>query len=1351
MYNGVGDQLEHVTKRADKLAREKAFLQLVIRMMNKVSVLPGLDQVVENIMKSIVEVIGGRNALLYYFVDDQIFYSDLFGNKKRLPAIDDPFVQEVVRTGKPNERQHDFAEAAMFTPEFSKAYTWAEPLQVGAELIGVLKLESLHISRCDLDPQISTFFSYVALVLKNEILGQSRLRRVIDELAETNSQLTDEVIRRREAEEALRRSHDELEQRIQERTAELVKANQLLLSEIDTRKRAEARLAEQAELLDLAHDAIIVLDVPTRKILFWNEGAERTYGWTAQEAAGCVAADLLNTRFPGSLEDLEGELHKTGGLEVELTHTRRDRVAITVASRLSLQHDERGNPIRTLEINRDVTERKQAEQAQRRLNRQLRAISSCNQALIRATDEQALLDGVCRIICDEAGYPLVWVGYVAAEDNQDVRPVAYAAIDGKHPASPDLAWTGTELAHEPVREAIRGDKTIYVQDLTAGPNSSWRDRALKLGNRSAIGLPLRDEIGHVLGGIAIYSSDTSAFTGEEIELLEELAEDLAFGISVLRARVELKRADQERLEYLHFLESLDEVNRVIQRASDLDQMMNGVLDTALSIFACDRAWLVYPCDPDAPVWQVATERTCADYPSPAAVMGEVPMESEIQSVLRTIAGSSGPVTFGAGSQYSLPGRMAERFGIRSQLCMAIRPKVTKPYVFGLHRCRSERVWTSQEMKLFEAIGRRMDDALSTQLTYRDLQFSEQRLAEAQRIAHVGYWDYDLDTGRILWSDETWRIYGFQPQPRAFTSAELLPLIHPDDRSLDLQMVEDTILNGGSYQSEHRIVRPTGEIRFVKVNGNLKRNRSDRTSKLFGTIQDITDRKCVENALAESERKYRTFFERNPAGNYISTPAGTVLACNPAFQRMFRFTSEAEAKQTDIVSLYRDPEERNEFLRKLKREGQLEGFPKEFLRKDGGLLYGTENANAIFDERGEMTEIHGFIIDETERRNTEEQLRQAQKMEAIGRLAGGIAHDFNNILVVIKLSTEMISDHVALDSPASKPLKQIAAAADRAAALTRQLLAFGRKQILQPRAINLNTVIHNVEEMLHRLLGEDIDIVTALEPDLEAVKADPSQIEQVILNLCINARDAMPDGGTIAIRTETVSMDQVHPAQHIPIKAGRYVCMEVTDIGIGMEKETLDHIFEPFFTTKGPGKGTGLGLATVHGTIQQSGGYIWAQSVPGQGSTFFVYLPALIQELEPDASSLCGHEMPGGVATILVVEDAEDLRAIICGRLKAKGYRVLEAGDGEKAISIASHEECSIDLLLTDVLLPRMKGLAVREAMLLHRPGLRVIFMSGYPDTAVIQDGDSMPRVAFLQKPFSSETLLHKIREVLDAP
>lgn len=388
---------------------------------------------------------------------------------------------------------------------------------------------------------------------------------------------------------------------------------------------------------------------------------------------------------------------------------------------------------------------------------------------------------------------------------------------------------------------------------------------------------------------------------------------------------------------------------------------------------------------------------------------------------------------------------------------------------------------------------------------------------------------------------------------------------------------------------------------------------------------------------------------------------------------------------------------------------------------------------------------------TERKLAEEQLRQAQKMEAVGKLAGGVAHDFNNLLTVINGQTELSLRRLNEDDPVYRKLEAIKDAGERAAALTHQLLAFSRKQILQPRVLDLNQVIFETNKMLKRLLGEDIDLLIGLTPDLGKVKADPNQIEQVLMNLSVNARDAMPLGGKITIETDNVYIDKEYASHHFSVRPGQYVVLAVSDTGCGMDTETQAHIFEPFFTTKEVGKGTGLGLATVYGIVKQSGGNVWVYSEVGRGTTFKVYLPCVESPVEESRAGVQDAKPPTGTETVLLVEDEENVRNMTKEILQESGYQVLEAKHGQEALLVAGQHLGPIHLMLSDVVMPQMSGRELAARLSPIRRDMRVLYMSGYTDDAIVHHGVLDEGMAFIEKPFTPNALAHKLRQVLSEP
>ena len=403
---------------------------------------------------------------------------------------------------------------------------------------------------------------------------------------------------------------------------------------------------------------------------------------------------------------------------------------------------------------------------------------------------------------------------------------------------------------------------------------------------------------------------------------------------------------------------------------------------------------------------------------------------------------------------------------------------------------------------------------------------------------------------------------------------------------------------------------------------------------------------------------------------------------------------------------------------------------------------------MYSEDGELQGLTAFGIDQTHRLNLEEQLRQSQKMEAIGQLAGGIAHDFNNLLTAITGYGDLALAKMADDDPVRRNVQEMCRAGERASALTKQLLAYSRKQVLQPKVLRLNDVIEGMDGMLARLLGEQVELSTHLADDLGYTRADPGQIEQVLMNLAINARDAMPEGGSLTITTANVELDEQFGRHHVGAEPGDYVMLGVSDTGVGMERETLDRVFDPFFTTKPAGQGTGLGLSTVYGIVTQTGGHIWPYSEPGRGTSFKVYLPRVwerVAEREEPASV----PRNGGTETVLLVEDEDIVRTLVQEMLEDDGYSVLAASGGEAALELSRSYAGRIDLLMTDVVMPGLSGTQLAERLVAERPEVLVVFASGYTEDAIANHGVLRPGTAFLEKPFSARDLARTVRHVLD--
>jgi signal transduction histidine kinase/ActR/RegA family two-component response regulator len=428
--------------------------------------------------------------------------------------------------------------------------------------------------------------------------------------------------------------------------------------------------------------------------------------------------------------------------------------------------------------------------------------------------------------------------------------------------------------------------------------------------------------------------------------------------------------------------------------------------------------------------------------------------------------------------------------------------------------------------------------------------------------------------------------------------------------------------------------------------------------------------------------------------------------------------------------------------------KVSAYEVELLAKDGKRIAVEVNTKLILQD-GVPVGVQGIARDVTKRKQLEEQLRQSQKMEAIGQLAGGVAHDFNNLLTAINGYSSLALQRVEDGHPVKPYLEEVKKAGDRAANLTRQLLAFGRKQILQPVPLNLNAVVSDMNKMLRRLIGEDIELTAKLDPDLGRVMADPGQIEQVLVNLIVNARDAMPQGGNLIIETTNVEIDSGYVSGQVGVQTGSYVKLAVSDTGVGMDEETRNRIFEPFFTTKEKGKGTGLGLSTVYGIVKQSGGNIWVYSGAGKGTTFKVYLPRAKSIARVNKEKVEEATPRGGSETVLLVEDEEVVRGLARRILEQAGYSVVEASKADEAIRFCEEHGNEVDLLLTDVVMPEMSGKELADRLKTQRPDLKMLFMSGYTDEAIVHHGVLDSSVEFIQKPFTPAGLIEKVRDVLD--
>ena len=781
----------------------------------------------------------------------------------------------------------------------------------------------------------------------------------------------------------------------------------------------------------------------------------------------------------------------------------------------------------------------------------------------------------------------------------------------------------------------------------------------------------------------------------------------------------------------------------------------------------------------------------------------------------------------------------------------------------------------QSPKFFIAVVEDITEKVQVEHALRD---KDQQLVLAQSAARLGLWDRDLRTGIAVTSGHYAGLHGLAPDSARFTLEEWLAMIHPDDRERIQTDLQECIERTHTWDEEFRVVWPDGSVHWLLGKGQVFLDDSGRPVRLAGASLDITDRKRVDEALRESEERFRRVFEEGPIGLALVGRDFRFLKVNRALCQMVAYSEEAllqmsfpeithpddlnadvglaerlfrreipffklqkryvrkdgeilwanltasvihdhdgqpryglamieditdvkrveqelvlsqalresEAKYHRIVETmtegvwvldhdgrtsfvnhqmaamlgyrveeilgrhvldFKDEEARPIALEKLerRRQGITEQYDSTFQTKDGRRLTVLISTCPLWDGEGRYSGSLGIITDITERSRLEERLHQVHKMEAIGRLAGGVAHDFNNLLTVINGQSDLLLGNLNASDRIFAQLAEIRSAGQRAQELTSQMLAFSRSGIRATEVLSLQTVVEDVGKMLRRMIGEDIELVTDFEPGLGQVKADRTEITQILLNLAVNARDAMPGGGILTFTTRNVELDERQARNHPGAHSGAYVVLTVVDTGIGMDAETQRHLFEPFFTTKQAGKGTGLGLATVYGIVSQRGGWIQVKSKPRGGTTFQVYLPR-VDDAAPETSE---HPEPGtqelrGTETVLVVEDQPDVRKLTCTILREFGYQILEASHGEAALRLAATHEGPLDLVLTDVIMPGMQGpeLAKRLQTIRRTP---ILFMSGYSGS---MEGRHDSELAYIHKPFTPNTLARKVREVL---
>ena len=693
-----------------------------------------------------------------------------------------------------------------------------------------------------------------------------------------------------------------------------------------------------------------------------------------------------------------------------------------------------------------------------------------------------------------------------------------------------------------------------------------------------------------------------------------------------------------------------------------------------------------------------------------------------------------------------------RDGFDEYLAKIQNDGVARGLLVVLTREGERRIWEYHNTLRTEGVAAPIVRGIAHDVTERKraekaLRISEEKFSKAFRASPTAMAITTLAEGRFLDINESFeRHSGFsRAELQGRTSQEVRIWEDLAERAQLMRQLEE---QGSVSHCEVRLRTKSGEVRHVLYSAELLELGGERCVLAAG--EDITARKQAEEALRRSEANYRTLVEQAPYGIVRSTLEGRVLMANSALVKMLGYESEAELCALDIArDVYLHAEDRARVIQKCLSKERFEGVDQNWKRKDGAVILVRLSGRPVRDDHGQLAYFEVMIEDITERTQLEQQLRQAQKMEAITVLAGGLAHDFNTVLTGVLGYSERLVAAPGLAEEQRREAEEILRAALQGRALTQQLLAFGRRQILEPSVVNLNSVVSELEPMLRHLSGDRVALATTLEPELGAVEADPRQLQQVLMNLVVNGRDAMPAGGEITIRTGNLDLSETRGKEFAGVNPGQYVMLAVSDTGCGMDEATRARIFEPFFTTKVEGKGTGLGLSTVHGIVAQSGGQILVSSCPGKGASFRILLPRK-HPLAGDAQSkgeCLDTSRDARRPTILVVEDTDVNRKLVCEFLERQ-YTVLRARDATEALKIAQHYSEEIDLLLTDVVLPGMPGTELAERVKQCRPEVKVLYMTGYGEAMPAAPAGRNSSLGVLQKPFLQSELLGKVGAAL---
>jgi PAS domain S-box-containing protein len=806
---------------------------------------------------------------------------------------------------------------------------------------------------------------------------------------------------------------------------------------------------------------------------------------------------------------------------------------------------------------------------------------------------------------------------------------------------------------------------------------------------------------------------------------------------------------------VHFLKNLELVSKAMNSAKDVEHIIDDVLEAVFSIFDCDRIWLFHPCDPNATSFRVLAEKTKPEYPGAFATGQELPMSAEAAGTISKALTSGSPVVFGPESENKIDD-ISTQFSVLSQIVMAIHPKTGEPWMFGMHQCSHARVWSIQEQLLFKEISFRVVEGINNLILLRDLRTSERKLRESEeryalalRAANIGTWDWNLKTGGLKWSEQIEPMFGFSKGQFGATYDAFLDCLHPDDRKHVVDSVTDALYGGKEYDIEHRIIWPDKSIRWVSEKGKVYRDEDGEPLRLLGVVLDITEQK-------NSFERFRTVLDSIDALVYVADMETYELLFVNKYGREIWGDIIGKICWQSLQSGQSGPCEFCTNDKLLDADLNPTGpYIWEFQNTADNEWYECrDQAIHWLDGRIVRMEIASNITHRKEadaqKNMFEEKLRQSQKMESIGTLAGGIAHDFNNILGVIIGYADMARIESSPLSKTAQHLTEVLKAGNRAKELVKQILAFSRQADAERIALQPATIVKEAVKMLRPSLPATIEINLNIATETSAIFADPTQIHQILINLCTNAFHAMEEtGGKLDISLQETKLSAENLVKEQDVEAGNFVELSISDSGPGIAPEIKDNIFDPYFTTKEAGKGTGLGLSVVHGIVKSYGGVISLESEPGKGTAVHVFIPAIAGDTTPVPEDKGADQVQVGTEHILFIDDEEMIAMMGKNVFEMLGYKITLSTNSQEALQIFQNQPDQFDLIITDQTMPGMTGVELAREVLALRPNIPIILCTGFSSIISEKQAKAIGIKEFVLKPYSTKYIAKLTRKALD--